>query len=564
MARTTEELLAQHLSGTEAAAAALVSRFRPIAAAEAYRASGDPDLAEDAAQEALIRALANARQLQKPERFGEWLGTIARNEALGRLRRRKDVLVDADTGEPGPEFAAPEPTLPGADEASSGSDATRLAREAISRLPGRLRQVLELRYFHGCSYEEIAREVGIPVTTATSRLQRARDLFRDWYDELDTCEFSQEHLEGFLAGRLPYEDAWEVHNHVFLCDHCLRRMLELSAVRAEVLIRRVNHWEGAIDDVRVGLPWESPRLEARLNRFAETHPRRALPWVLLASFSSWATGVAGPGEWEFYDIAARVDPDSLPGLYARRKLALRAGDHEMARRLEDLSADRHWGGNHVGALCDRIEAAQHAARLGDVPRVRRLLGDAVGQLRRGRYDNARVANAQRGGGELVDELESLALHHESQVTYRLWLLVGSMYGEACEQYRRLARLTWQERPLCLQVTLREVWRRLNRGETQRATQAVRAGFASLPLRPPLCWWSHGLGWAIGRELGRHLPEAEAAGYARDYLMWMPAAERHDYLRRLLDDAPALRPELQAVLKKAGRSGQELARKCARP
>ena len=70
MARTTEELLAQHLSGIEAAAGALVSRFRPIAAAEAYRASGDPDLAEDAAQEALIRALANARQLRKPQRCG--------------------------------------------------------------------------------------------------------------------------------------------------------------------------------------------------------------------------------------------------------------------------------------------------------------------------------------------------------------------------------------------------------------------------------------------------------------------------------------------------------------
>jgi len=45
-------------------------------------------MADDVAQEALIKGLDDADQLRKPERLGGWLGTIARDEGYARRRRR--------------------------------------------------------------------------------------------------------------------------------------------------------------------------------------------------------------------------------------------------------------------------------------------------------------------------------------------------------------------------------------------------------------------------------------------------------------------------------------------
>ena len=77
-------------------------RGRPMAFARALQACGDRDLAEDAAQEALVKALCNLHDLREPLRFPEWLGVIARNEGGQSRRRRRDVLMDADLGESGP------------------------------------------------------------------------------------------------------------------------------------------------------------------------------------------------------------------------------------------------------------------------------------------------------------------------------------------------------------------------------------------------------------------------------------------------------------------------------
>lgn len=558
--RTTEELLRQHLSGGEAAASALVSRFRPIATAAALRACGDRDLAQDAAQEALVRALTNVGQLREPERFGEWLGTIARNEAYARLRRRGDVLIDAATRQPGPEVPPlPGSSLPGNDETFETSDATRLAREAISRLPGRLRQVLELRYFHGCSYQEIAQELRIPVTTAKSRLQMARDLFREWYDELDTCEYSQEHLESFLGGRLPFEDAWEVHNHVFLCDHCLQRMLDLSAVRAEVLLQQVHRSQDAYFDLLHGLPWEWRRLEGRLVELVERDPGDARGWLLLAD---WSEGLE---ETPFYSaeprasrahayatIAADVDPHSSVGLRAQTALAGWCGEDARVAELVRRRADRLARLDAPARWQEQVDLLHRAGASPEL--LQSMLQDTAGQLRGGgpqgipRRPGPGVSTARPGPASWFDQVRYLCSGRRSRLADSLRLLAIGLSGYFSERFQRLAQDVWALWPGS-HGSPWHPWMSILAGDYRGAAAGVEALARAAQLLPGPSGetaFSRGTVQMVIM-LAAATSEPRCALWLRDLLRWLPPAWGDTYTRQFLAAAPGLRPALGRLL-----------------
>ena len=76
MARRVEDLLRRVRGRDEAAVEGLVSAFRPIATAEAFRACGDPDMAEDAAQAAFLTLFRRAPKLKEGP-LGSWLHHVA-------------------------------------------------------------------------------------------------------------------------------------------------------------------------------------------------------------------------------------------------------------------------------------------------------------------------------------------------------------------------------------------------------------------------------------------------------------------------------------------------------
>jgi len=138
----------------------------------AYAWCHDAPLADDLAQEALLRALSREAQLRDPDRLKSWLCAILANCLKDHHRRRRehqnmDALdgLEADAG-PTPEDSA------------AIAELSLRVRAEIARLPLGQRQVLTLVDLEGFSYAEVGEILAVPIGTVMSRLCRARQALR--------------------------------------------------------------------------------------------------------------------------------------------------------------------------------------------------------------------------------------------------------------------------------------------------------------------------------------------------------------------------------------------------
>jgi len=138
------------------------------------RASGDPDLAEDLAQETFLRLF---RRGALPDSPGAWLASVAmnllRNARSKEARRRR---LDSPGRAMGAHSEASEPSDPGQGEER------RRARAALDRLPERERDLLLLRA-EGLSYRELADALGLAEASVGTLLARAKTRFREAFGE---------------------------------------------------------------------------------------------------------------------------------------------------------------------------------------------------------------------------------------------------------------------------------------------------------------------------------------------------------------------------------------------
>ncbi len=164
------DLAAAARQGDRQAFSELVCRHWEGAVRMVTRMIGDRPLAEDAAQEAFLRAWQRLSTYKPEHPFRNWLYSIAAHVALDFLRREpRTVDVDAleiDGKGPGPEAE------------SEARERHAQVRRAVLDLPPASRAVLVLREYEGMSYQEIASALGIPVGTVMSRLSHARSQLR--------------------------------------------------------------------------------------------------------------------------------------------------------------------------------------------------------------------------------------------------------------------------------------------------------------------------------------------------------------------------------------------------
>src|SRR5207245_6493048 len=139
--------------------------------------------AEDVAQEAMLKALANIRQFRAEARFSTWLIQITVNEALMRRRRERTRMTEAiddhrdEEGEYTPRDFADWREIPS--EALERKEVRQKLAEALVSLDRKYREVFVLRDMEQLNIQETAEALGISVASVKTRLLRARLMLRD-------------------------------------------------------------------------------------------------------------------------------------------------------------------------------------------------------------------------------------------------------------------------------------------------------------------------------------------------------------------------------------------------
>ncbi|MBM3500067.1 MAG: sigma-70 family RNA polymerase sigma factor [Armatimonadetes bacterium] len=168
-----DRLVQRTLAGDATAYGALVDRYRMRILNLTYRMLGDRERAEDAAQEAFIRAYRGLKSYRPSGRFSAWLFATASNLCIDRLRQRPfaHASLDEPSGRPEPSDERAETDPPAA---YGRSETQEQVHRALGRLPGSQRLAIALVHLQGLSYEEAAEVMGVPVGTVKSHAHRAR------------------------------------------------------------------------------------------------------------------------------------------------------------------------------------------------------------------------------------------------------------------------------------------------------------------------------------------------------------------------------------------------------
>jgi len=133
-----------------------------------YRVLGNRALAEDATQQAFVKAWRAAGTLDAERELGPWLATIARRVAIdvqrGESRRSADALESS---------AASDPALRTEAQSAETLHEVWEVRRAVTELPVEEREIVRLQHFDGLTHAEIAQRLQLPAGTVKSRSFRA-------------------------------------------------------------------------------------------------------------------------------------------------------------------------------------------------------------------------------------------------------------------------------------------------------------------------------------------------------------------------------------------------------
>ena len=170
------QLVERTLRGDRNAFAQLVQRYERVGQATARRIVGDLHRADDVVQESFIAAFKSLTNLRASSKFGPWLLSIVRRQAIRSLRRhRETVVLNGSTDDT--EYSVGSEMRP--------EDSMALL-EIVDRLPDDERTLIGLRHFQGHSMKEIATITSRPVGTVTKQLSRIHKKLRSWLSEEET------------------------------------------------------------------------------------------------------------------------------------------------------------------------------------------------------------------------------------------------------------------------------------------------------------------------------------------------------------------------------------------
>jgi RNA polymerase sigma-70 factor (ECF subfamily) len=167
------------LKGEDKAFAKLMSRYKDAIYFMLLKMVNNKNDAEDLTIEAFGKAFKNLHQYSPNYAFSTWLFKIATNNCIDFLRKRRGVYISIENNQENGDNDSPiklRSTDPNPEEKLIRIQKAILMRRIVHRLKPRYRILVELRYFREFSYEEIAKELNLPLGTVKAQLFRAREM----------------------------------------------------------------------------------------------------------------------------------------------------------------------------------------------------------------------------------------------------------------------------------------------------------------------------------------------------------------------------------------------------
>jgi RNA polymerase sigma-70 factor (ECF subfamily) len=185
----------QAKNGSDEAFTYIVETYQTPVYNLCYRMLGEPEAAEDAAQETFLRAYQHIHRYDIKRPFATWLLSIAAHYCIDRLRRRKLPIFSVDEDEDAtfeiPDVQALQPEA----ETVQGEQREQI-HAMVASLDSTDRAAIVMRYWYDFSEKEIAEALNLTVSAVKSRLHRARKQLGKLWQETSTTA----HVE-----RSPYE-----------------------------------------------------------------------------------------------------------------------------------------------------------------------------------------------------------------------------------------------------------------------------------------------------------------------------------------------------------------------
>jgi RNA polymerase sigma-70 factor (ECF subfamily) len=177
-ARLDFELVQKALKGDEKAFARLLARYKDAIYFMLLKMVNNRSDAEDLTLEAFGKAFKNLHQYSPTYAFSTWLFKIASNNCIDFLRKKKGTFISIENNEQNDnveQIKIPSKE-PNPEEKLIRMQKAILLRKVVRRLKPRYQTLVELRYFREFSYEEIAKELNLPLGTVKAQLFRAREM----------------------------------------------------------------------------------------------------------------------------------------------------------------------------------------------------------------------------------------------------------------------------------------------------------------------------------------------------------------------------------------------------
>jgi RNA polymerase sigma-70 factor (ECF subfamily) len=187
------ELVQKALQGDEKAFARLLSRYKDTIYFMLLKMLNNKSDAEDLTLEAFGKAFKNLHQYSPTYAFSTWLFKIASNNCIDFLRKKKGIMISLENDREQMEISETSRIKSkdlNPEEKLIRKQKAILLHKVVRRLKPHYQTLVELRYFNELSYEEIAKELHLPLGTVKAQLFRARQML---FKLIESTEMNEQH-----------------------------------------------------------------------------------------------------------------------------------------------------------------------------------------------------------------------------------------------------------------------------------------------------------------------------------------------------------------------------------